>query len=140
MLKSTKAMLLSLTMLAAGSCIASESTPDLTVFASKDAQGSVWNSRTDQPEYQVSYKVTINNMSKEAYTPSEGKKMCFFLFNNQGRQIKNYGIQYELYAPYKGGESRNGIVIFASHDASLFDLPFVKLGLGDTCLTAVAKP
>ncbi len=139
MLKTTKAMLLSLTMLAAGSAIASESTPDLTVFASKDAQGSVWNSRTDQPEYQVTYKVTINNMSKEAYTPDKGKKMCFFLFNSQGRQVKNYGIQYELYAPYKAMESRNGIVMFTSQDASLFDLPFVKLGLGDTCLTAATK-
>lgn len=139
MSKSAKALLLTAAMLVTGSGIASASTPDITVFASKDAQGSVWNSVTDKAQYQVSYKVTINNNGKEAFTPGKNNKMCLFLFDSQGHQLMNNGIQLELLSPYKSGESRYGTVMFTSDTAALFDLPFVKLATGDQCLTAAVK-
>lgn len=140
MSKTAKAMLLSAAMLVTGSVIASQSTPDITVFASKDAQGSVWNSVADKAQYQVSYKVTINNNGKEAFTPGKNNKMCLFLFDSQGHQLMSNGIQLELLSPYKGGESRYGTVIFTSDNAALFDLPFVKLAMGEKCATADANP
>jgi len=139
MSKIAKAILLSAAMIVTGSGVASESTPDITIFASKDAQGSVWNSVTNKAQYQVSYKVTIDNNGKSAFSPSKDNKMCFFLFDNQGRKLISHGIQLELFSPYKGGESRYGTVIFISDDNTLFDLPFVKLGLGAQCLTAAVK-
>jgi len=134
-----KAMLLSAAMLVTGSGIASESTPDITVFASKDAQGSVWNSVTNKAQYQVSYKVTINNNGKETFTPGKNNKMCLFLFDGQGHQLMSKGIQLELLSPYKAGESRYGTVMFTSDNDALFAFPFVKLATGEKCLAAEGK-
>lgn len=107
--------------------------PDITVYAFKDATGSVWNSVTGKSEHLLSYKVTVNNNTEEAIVPGKGNKMCFYLDDDKGHKLAGRSAQVELLAPYKPGESRDGLILFSSTDPELLKLSYVKLYFGTQC-------
>ncbi|MEN4700016.1 DUF4354 family protein [Pantoea agglomerans] len=112
------------------------SSPDMTVFALKEKEGSVWNSRTGQAQYMASFNVTVNNNSKETVKYGKDNKMCFFAFGSNGVSVQSSGVQYELIATdYKPGESRSGVVYFTSSTDNIFNLPFIKLEDGKACVS-----
>lgn len=112
------------------------SSPDMTVYALKENEGSVWNSRTGHAQYMASFNVTVNNNSKEAVKYGKNNKMCFFVYGENGDSVQSSGVQFELIATgYKPGESRTGTVYFTSSTDKIFNLPFIKLESGKACVS-----
>jgi hypothetical protein len=68
----------------------------ITIFAQKESQGSQWDSTTGEAKYMVSYKVTLDNASGKSIEPGKDNKMCFFLFDKNGKTFMSTGIELEM--------------------------------------------
>lgn len=68
----------------------------ITIFAQKESQGSQWNSATGEAKYMVSYKVTLDNASGKSIEPGKDNKMCFFLFDKNGKTFMSTGIELDM--------------------------------------------
>ena len=132
-----KAVCLTLAVSAAGTALAVQkaSQGGITLFAEKQSQGSQWDSTTGEAQYMVSYKVTLNNASDKSIEPGKDNKMCFFLFDKNGKSFMSTGIELEMLKKYKPIESRTGSVLFSSADPEILNIPFVRLAFGKECLT-----
>jgi hypothetical protein len=112
------------------------SSPDMTIYALKDNEGSVWNSRTGLAQYMARFNVTVNNNSEETVKYGKDNKMCFFAYDSNGDSVQSSGVQFELIANgYKPGESRTGTVYFTSSTDKIFNLPFIRLESGKACVS-----
>lgn len=106
---------------------------NVTVFATKSGTGSVWNNKENKPEYLVTYKVTVDNLSQHPINFNNQKKMCFYLFDHLGYKIKSSGVELGLLTTYKTGDSHSGLVIFKSSKEDINSLPFVSLEFKNEC-------
>ncbi|EOV6196540.1 hypothetical protein B6J05_24605 [Klebsiella quasipneumoniae] len=105
------------------------------IFALKEAAGSEWDSVTGEAKYLVTYKVTLDNFSDESIEPGKDNKMCFFLYDKNGKSFMSTGIEMDMLKKYKPIESRTGNVFFSSADPEILNIPFVRLAFGKDCLT-----
>ncbi|WP_161975935.1 DUF4354 family protein [Enterobacter cancerogenus] len=106
---------------------------DITVFATKSGTGSVWNSKENVPEYLVTYKVTVDNLSQHPIELNNQTKMCFYLFDHSGYRVNSSAVGLELLTKYKAGDSHSGLIIFKSNKEDINTLPFVRLEFKNTC-------
>lgn len=93
-----KAVCFTLAVSAAGTALAAQkaSQGGITLFAERQSQGSQWDSTTGEAQYMVSYKVTLNNASDKSIEPGKDNKMCFFLFDKNGKSFMSTGIELEM--------------------------------------------
>ena len=80
----------------------------ITIFAQKESQGSQWDSTTGEAKYMVSYKVTLDNASGKSIEPGKDNKMCFFLFDKNGKTFMSTGIELEMLKKYNPRDNRTG--------------------------------
>ncbi|MFH7905350.1 DUF4354 family protein [Enterobacter cloacae] len=130
-----KAVCLTLAVSAAGTALAAQKTSQggITLFAEKQFQGSQWDSTTGEAQYMVSYKVTLNNASDKSIEPGKDNKMCFFLFDKNGKSFMSTGIELEMLKKYKPMDNRTGMVYFSSSNPDVLNMPFVRFGIGQDC-------
>jgi hypothetical protein len=60
----------------------------------------------------VSYKVTLDNASGKSIEPGKDNKMCFFLFDKNGKTFMSTGIELEMLKKYNPRDNRTGIGLF----------------------------
>lgn len=130
-----KAVCLTLAVSAAGTALAAQkaSQGGITLFAEKQSQGSQCDSTTGEAQYMVSYKVTLNNASDKSIKPGKDNKMCFFLFDKNGKSFMSTGIELEMLKKYKPTDNRTGMVYFSSSNPDVLNMPFVRFGIGQDC-------
>ncbi|EQA1624824.1 DUF4354 family protein [Enterobacter asburiae] len=107
----------------------------IKIFAEKKSQGSQWDSATGEAKYMVSYRVTLDNFSNKSITPSKENKMCFFLFDKDGKSFMSTGIEMEMLKTYKPLDNRTGKVYFTSSSPDILNMPFVRFGIGKVCMS-----
>lgn len=107
----------------------------IKVFAEKESQGSEWDSVTNQAKYMVSYKVTLDNSSNHSIESKKDNKMCFYLFDNNGKSFMSTGVQLELLKKYKPIDNKSGMVYFSSSNPEVLTMPFVRFATGQDCLS-----
>lgn len=112
---------------------ASDGLFDITVTALKGSIGSEWNSIKNTSRYTIYYKVTVSNNSKVPLTPGKENQLCFYLDDDNGHTLLAHSVQVDFLKPYQPGESRDGMIYFASINPKLLILPFVKLAIGKQC-------
>ncbi|AMJ70709.1 hypothetical protein AW879_12630 [Enterobacter cloacae] len=136
-----KGMCLVLALSAAGTVHAAQRAPNdnaftgIKIFAEKESQGSQWDSTTGEAQYMLSYKVTLDNFSKKSIEPGKDNKMCFFLYDNNGKSFMSTGIEMEMLKKYKPLDSRTGMVYFSSSNPDILNMPFVRFGIGTDCIS-----
>lgn len=113
----------------------SNSFSGIKVFAEKESQGSEWDSVTNQAKYMVSYKVTLDNLSNHSIESKKDNKMCFYLFDKNGKSFISTGVQLELLEKYKPVDNKSGMVYFSSTDPEVLTMPFVRFAIGKDCLS-----
>ncbi|AIV29823.1 hypothetical protein EC036_21760 [Enterobacter cloacae] len=130
-----KAVCFTLAVSAAGTALAAQkaSQGGITLFAERQSQGSQWDSTTGEAQYMVSYKVTLNNASDKSIEPGKDNKMCFFLFDKNGKSFMSTGIELEMLKKYKPMDNRTGMVYFSSSNPDVLNMPFVRFGIGQDC-------
>ncbi|MBW4210879.1 DUF4354 family protein [Enterobacter asburiae] len=106
----------------------------ITIFAQKESQGSQWNSATGEAKYMVSYKVTLDNASGKSIEPGKDNKICFFLFDKNGKTFMSTGIELDMLKTYEPRDNRTGVVYFSSSNPDVLNMPFVRLGIGKDCI------
>ena len=107
----------------------------IKIFAQKESTGSEWDSVTGEAKYLIFYKVTLDNYSNKSIEPGKDNKMCFFLYDKNGKSFMSTGIEMAMLKKYKPIESRTGNVFFSSADPEILNIPFVRLAFGKDCLT-----
>ena len=106
----------------------------ITIFAQKESQGSQWDSTTGEAKYMVSYKVTLDNASGKSIEPGKDNKMCFFLFDKNGKTFMSTGIELEMLKKYNPRDNRTGLVYFSGSNPDVLNMPFVRFGIGKDCI------
>lgn len=136
----TKGICLALALSAAGTAQAAkkeihdDKLTGITIFAQKESQGSQWDSTTGEAKYMVSYKVTLDNASGKSIEPGKDNKMCFFLFDKNGKTFMSTGIELEMLKKYNPRDNRTGLVYFSSSNHDVLNMPFVRFGIGKDCI------
>ncbi|WP_148244610.1 DUF4354 family protein [Enterobacter asburiae] len=136
----TKGVCLALALSAAGTAQAVQkgshdnNLTGITIFAQKESQGSQWDSTTGEAKYMISYKVTLDNASDKSIEPGKDNKMCFFLFDKNGKSFMSTGIEVEMLKKYNPRDNRTGLVYFASANPDVLNMPFVRFGIGKDCI------
>ena len=136
----TKGICLALALSAAGTALAAQKESHdyklngITIFAQKESQGSQWDSTTGEAKYMVSYKVTLDNASGKSIEPGKDNKMCFFLFDKNGKTFMSTGIELEMLKKYNPRDNRTGLVYFSSSNPDVLNMPFVRFGIGKDCI------
>lgn len=136
----TKCICIALVLSAAGTAqavqkeIHHDKLAGITIFAQKEPQGSQWDSTTGEEKYLVSYKVTLDNASGKIIEPGKDNKMCFFLFDNNGKKFMSTGIEMEMLRKYNLRDNRTGLVYFVSSNPDVLNMPFVRFGIGKDCI------
>lgn len=51
---------------------------------------------TGEAKYLVTYKVTLDNFSDKSIEPGKDNKMCFFLYDKNGKSFMSTGIEMEM--------------------------------------------
>lgn len=127
------ALLIMVYAMTSGVVYAQKVIPDFRIDTFQEKQGSV--TLNGEAFFEVTYRVSVNHLGKEAVTPV---KWCFVLFDDKGNNIPASGAEYGLLKPYAPRDSREGVVMFRSRSRDIFSMPFVRWS-SDECAQSLKK-